>query len=613
MAAMSELAPDDGRTPSVIVDDLHVDYRVLATGRRAGSDQRSALFERRREMLVVHALQGVTFRAYENESIGVIGSNGSGKSTLMRAITGLTPASSGAVYAASRPNMLSVGAALLPDLSGERNIILGGLALGMSKAEVARRYDSIVEFTGLRDFIRMPMRTYSSGMSARLKFAIATATEHDILIVDEALSVGDKEFQQKSEERIRQIRAAAGTVFLVSHSMVSILDTCNRVLWIEKGHLMMDGDPQTVVSEYEKSQRVPKDGPGVGFAELVKGLPAQPHRTRAVAPAASPSGSAGAAGSVGAGRTGADELFVLRAERMSALVQRSHERLADQVGADRVVVVHDVRQEDVDPRPWPANWTVISLDSTLRAELGLFEGDAEDRFQSGDHALIAAAREHPAATYWLIEADTYLATDLDRFLATAREHEEDLLAFELAPAEEKWFWTRPMHQLGYAEVYGCRLPALRLSAAALDCLASARRELGTLKAAEPKLVYPNLESFVPTVLAAKGFRSADLGDITGLATDTIRRGAGYLIPDALERMPGDRVIYPAYDNGSFQEYLSSTVVEDMLDKSPLFWFRVGESVRSLPPGEREAFAARIGELVGESVVDRVEPERQARV
>lgn len=608
MAAMSELAPDDGRTPSVIVDDLHVDYRVLATGRRAGSDQRSALFERRREMLVVHALQGVTFRAYENESIGVIGSNGSGKSTLMRAITGLTPASSGAVYAASRPNMLSVGAALLPDLSGERNIVLGGLALGMSKAEVARRYDGIVEFTGLRDFIRMPMRTYSSGMSARLKFAIATATEHDILIVDEALSVGDKEFQQKSEERIRQIRAAAGTVFLVSHSMVSILDTCNRVLWIEKGHLMMDGDPQTVVSEYEKSQRVPKDGPGVGFAELVKGLPTSPpDRTRAVAPSASTSGSAAA------GRTGPDALFVLRAERMSPLVQRSHDRLAGHVGADRVVVVHDVREADADPRPWPANWSVITLDSARRAELGLFEGDAEDRFQSGDHALIAAARDHPAATYWLIEADTYLATDLDRFLATAREHDEDLLAFELAPAEEKWFWTRPMHQLGYAEVYGCRLPALRLSAAAVACVASARRELGTLKAAQPKLVYPNLESFVPTALVAKGFRCADLSDITGMATDTIRRGAGYLIPDALERMPGDRVIYPAYDTGSFQEYLSSTVVEDMLDKSPLFWFRVGESVRSLPPEEREAFAARIGELVGEAVVVRVEPERQARV
>lgn len=607
MAVTSELPlGDQGRTPSVIVDDLYVDYRVLATGRRAGSDQRPGLFERRREMMVVNALKGISFHAYENESIGVIGSNGSGKSTLMRAITGLTPATRGAVYAASRPNMLSVGAALLPDLSGERNIILGGLALGMSRSEVARRFDDIVEFTGLRDFIRMPMRTYSSGMSARLKFAIATATAHDILIVDEALSVGDREFQEKSEERIREIRAAAGTVFLVSHSMPSILDTCNRVIWIEKGDLLMDGDPETVVAEYEKSQRVPKDGPGARFAEQVRGLSAG-----WTGASGAPEEGPRAVGTTPAGvRSGLDELFVLRTPRMTPLVRSSYERLAGCVGADHIVVVHDVREPGTDQRPWPEDWTVVTLDSARRAELGLYEGDAEVRFQSGDHALVAAAAEHPADHYWLLEADTYLATDLERFLARTRERDEDLLAFELDPAPESWYWTRPMHQLGYPAVYGCRLPVLRLSAAALETVARARRELGALKAREATLVYPNLESFVPTVLASEGFRSADLAEVTGLATNSIRRGAGYLVPEALERMPGDRVIYPAYDTGEFEEYLSSTVVDDLLDKASLFWYRVGESLRSLPPEERRDFAERIGVLVGAAVARRVDPQRQ---
>ncbi len=595
MAEMSELdITDYSRTPSVIVEDLHVDYRVLATGRRAGSETRSSLFERRREMLVVHALKGVSFRAYENESIGVIGSNGSGKSTLMRAITGLTPATKGAVYAASRPNMLSVGAALIPDLSGERNIILGGLALGMSKTEVEARFDEIVEFTGLREFIRMPMRTYSSGMSARLKFAIATATEHDILIVDEALSVGDKEFQKKSEERIRQIREAAGTVFLVSHSMDSILDTCNRVLWIEHGDLLMDGEPHKVVAAYEKSQRVPKTGPGIGFAELVNGLPAGP--VVATPPAAGVSGTV-------------DEILVVRAPRMSPLVQRTRDRLASEVGADRVVVVHDVREPEPHPQPWPKDWTVVTLDRAATSALGLHEGSSEVRFQSGDHALIAAAARYPARYYWLVEPETYLAADPSRFLADARARDEDLLAFELAPAEEKWYWSRPMHQLGYPEVHSCRLALMRVSAAGVARLAAARRELAKLVAAEPSLVYPNVESFVPTVLLAEGFSAADLKECTGLES-TIRRGSGYLIPDALERMPGDRVIYPAYDSTQFEDYLCATVVKDLLADTPLFWFRVGESLRSLPPQQREHYAGRIGELVGDAVTERIEPEQE---
>lgn len=237
--------------PVVICDGVHVRYKTLSTGKKLKLGGGGGLFQRKRELKEVHALKGISFVARANESIGIIGSNGSGKSTLMRTITGLTPTSEGTVFASSRPNLLGVGAALIADLSGARNITLGGLALGMSMSEVEEKFDDIVDFAGLRDFIDMPMRTYSSGMSQRLKFAIATAVQHEILIVDEALAVGDRQFRKRSEARIRSIRENAGTVFLVSHSMGSIKDTCNRTIWIEKGVMMADGPTDDVVKEYQ--------------------------------------------------------------------------------------------------------------------------------------------------------------------------------------------------------------------------------------------------------------------------------------------------------------------------------------------------------------------------
>lgn len=252
---MSELvASSDPRVPVVVVDELHVKYRVFASGKAAGN-ARSGLLNMTRGIREVHALKGVSFTAYENESIGVIGSNGSGKSTLMRALTGLTPPASGAVYARSRPNLLGVGAALLPNLSGSRNIILGGLAMGFTRAEAEGLRDQIADFAELGDSLDLPMRTYSSGMQARLKFSIASARAHDILIVDEALAVGDKGFRKRSEARIRELASEAGTIFLVSHSMTSIRDTCDRTLWVNKGVLEMDGPTDEVVKAYEASKQ----------------------------------------------------------------------------------------------------------------------------------------------------------------------------------------------------------------------------------------------------------------------------------------------------------------------------------------------------------------------
>ena len=248
----SNLSIDPSRQPVVMVDNLHVKYQVFASGKAVGAaGARRLLQSNMRGVRTVHALKGISFVAYENESIGVIGSNGSGKSTLLKAITGLTPPASGSVYARSRPSLLGVGAALIPGLSGDKNITLGGLALGYNREQVEKMREDIIKFAELEEFIDLPMRTYSSGMSARLKFAIAASKQHDILIVDEALAVGDAKFKKRSEAKIREIRENAGTIFNVSHSMNSIKETCNRCIWIEKGVQKMDGDTDTVTKAYQ--------------------------------------------------------------------------------------------------------------------------------------------------------------------------------------------------------------------------------------------------------------------------------------------------------------------------------------------------------------------------
>ncbi|WP_246050912.1 ABC transporter ATP-binding protein [Nocardioides guangzhouensis] len=245
--------------PSVVVDDLHVSYRTYG-GRRTTEPGSGRRFTLRRHVAAVdrvHAVTGVSFVAHHGESIGVIGHNGSGKSTLLRAVAGLVPPSSGGVYAAGTPSLLGVGGVLVKELSGERNIVLGSLALGLSPTEVRERFDAIVDFAGIGDFVQLPMSAYSSGMSARLRFAISTATSPDVLLVDEALATGDAEFKQRSRERIREIVGNAGTVLLVSHSMSTIQQTCDRVLWMDRGVLRMDGPTDEVVAAYSESVAQP--------------------------------------------------------------------------------------------------------------------------------------------------------------------------------------------------------------------------------------------------------------------------------------------------------------------------------------------------------------------
>ncbi|MEU6240512.1 ABC transporter ATP-binding protein [Streptomyces sp. NPDC047024] len=249
------------KTPTVIADRVDIVYRINGTG--AGRGSATAALNRivRRKQAEtaagvrrVHAVKKVSFVAYKGEAIGLIGTNGSGKSTLLKAVAGLLPVESGRIYTNGQPSLLGVNAALMNDLTGERNVHLGGLAMGMSREQIRERYQDIVDFSGINekgDFITLPMRTYSSGMSARLRFSIAAAKDHDVLLIDEALATGDRKFQKRSEERIRELRQEAGTVFLVSHSNNSIRDTCERVLWLERGELRMDGPTEDVLAEYE--------------------------------------------------------------------------------------------------------------------------------------------------------------------------------------------------------------------------------------------------------------------------------------------------------------------------------------------------------------------------
>ncbi|CAM5472279.1 ABC transporter ATP-binding protein OS=Streptomyces alboniger OX=132473 GN=CP975_13540 PE=3 SV=1 [Streptomyces alboniger] len=247
--------------PTVIVDEVDIVYRVHGAGATAGRGAATAALGRmlrrgqERGVREVHAVRRVSFTARKGEAIGLIGTNGSGKSTLLKAVAGLLPVEHGRIFTDGQPSLLGVNAALMNDLTGERNVHLGGLAMGMSREQVKQRYEDIVDFSGINekgDFITLPMRTYSSGMAARLRFSIGSAKDHDVLLIDEALATGDRSFQKRSEARIRELRERAGTVFLVSHNNKSIRDTCDRVLWLERGELRMDGPTGDVLKEYER-------------------------------------------------------------------------------------------------------------------------------------------------------------------------------------------------------------------------------------------------------------------------------------------------------------------------------------------------------------------------
>jgi teichoic acid transport system ATP-binding protein len=253
-----EVVIDPTRDPIVIVDGLHILYRVYGAGGDKGSAatalMRVVRRQNRPQTKEIHAVRGVSFIAYRGDAIGIIGTNGSGKSTLLKAIAGLLPPHSGGVYTDGQPSLLGVSAALMRELTGERNIVLGCLAMGLTPQETREKYDEIVKFADLKPgFIQYPMRTYSSGMGARLRFAIAAARTHDVLLIDEALATGDAKFKRRSKAKIEELRKDAGAVFLVAHNLDVIEETCNRVIWLDDGQIRMDGSPKAVISAYTEA------------------------------------------------------------------------------------------------------------------------------------------------------------------------------------------------------------------------------------------------------------------------------------------------------------------------------------------------------------------------
>ena len=279
---------------TVVAHNLRMRYKVQRTDRK----RRKGLLGRmtRKQMVSVSALRGVSFYVRSGEFVGVIGRNGSGKSTLLRTLAGLEAPSSGTVLTSAKPVLLGVGAALIPDLTGAQNVRLGALAMGLSPEQADAVFDEVVELSALGDAIDLPMRTYSSGMGSRLKFAISLAANPSILMIDEALATGDATFAERSKRAMDSMLEKAGTVFLVNHAAQTIENMCSRAIWMERGQVVLDGDAVEVARKYrwfahnlaqgdeEKAAGLLRDAMEEGLEQRRESelqLPAEPRGSRA--------------------------------------------------------------------------------------------------------------------------------------------------------------------------------------------------------------------------------------------------------------------------------------------------------------------------------------------
>ena len=198
------------------------------------------------------ALKDVSFEVPHGSTFGLIGKNGSGKSTLLKCLAKILWPEEGSITARGKQaSLLEVGSGFHPELSGRENVFLNGSILGMSRKEVARKFDDIVSFSGVGNFIDQPVKNYSSGMYVRLGFSVAVAVTPDILVVDEVLAVGDATFRKRCQTKFKEMKDEGRTVILVSHSMGTVKDMCDQVAWLNEGELKMIGPTKKVVSAYE--------------------------------------------------------------------------------------------------------------------------------------------------------------------------------------------------------------------------------------------------------------------------------------------------------------------------------------------------------------------------
>jgi ABC-type polysaccharide/polyol phosphate transport system ATPase subunit len=246
--------------PRIRVEDVSVTYRTSLEA--APTLKNTVLKLGRREKVVreVQALKHVSFEVPEGQVLGVVGANGAGKSTLMRTVAGILPPNSGRVEVHGRVStLLALGVGFNRKMTGRQNVVLGGLAAGLSREQLASKYEEIVAFAELEDFMDMPMRTYSSGMYGRLAFAVAVTMEPEILLIDEALSVGDARFRKKSFRKMRELCTEDRTILLVTHALGSIKELCDQAIWIHKGELRMWDEPENVVDAYTGFLEVGED------------------------------------------------------------------------------------------------------------------------------------------------------------------------------------------------------------------------------------------------------------------------------------------------------------------------------------------------------------------
>jgi ABC-type polysaccharide/polyol phosphate transport system ATPase subunit len=200
------------------------------------------------------ALRNVSMEVKRGDRVGLVGLNGAGKSTLLKLISGVMKPTEGTIKVKGRISpLLEIGSGFDPDYSGRENIFLNGALMGYTKKYIESKYDEIVDFSELADFIDVPLKNYSTGMRARLGFSIATAVQPEILILDEVLSVGDAKFQEKSRQRMESILDGQVTLLFVSHSTAQVRQMCDKAIWLEKGQLVMEGSAEEVCAKYEES------------------------------------------------------------------------------------------------------------------------------------------------------------------------------------------------------------------------------------------------------------------------------------------------------------------------------------------------------------------------
>ncbi|MEF3405202.1 ABC transporter ATP-binding protein [Agromyces sp. CCNWLW203] len=238
---------DSVALPSVVVDDVHKTFKLRHT--HSVKETFLAAIKRKQLTTDFNALDGISFTIEEGEAVALMGFNGSGKSTMLKLISGVIVPDRGSVMTRGRiAGLIEVGAGFHPDLSGRENIYLNAAILGMSKKEIDERYDDIVAFSEIEQFIDTEVKHYSSGMFLRLAFSVAIHTEVDVLLIDEILSVGDEPFQEKCLARIRELHDAGKTLVVVSHDLDMVSRLCRRGIVLRGGNVVFDGDSTDAVA-----------------------------------------------------------------------------------------------------------------------------------------------------------------------------------------------------------------------------------------------------------------------------------------------------------------------------------------------------------------------------